>query len=103
MKLTTTIRYALARLLLKAAALPVAPSWLKTTFFVPAFRALVKEGYKRNAAFFACVSALAFAFPEPPLYVYADETPTRSRTTRSVRSCKSQTRSWTSSASRSSA
>src|SRR6266498_3933299 len=73
MKLTTTIRYTLARLLVKASALPVAPSWLKTTFFEPAFRALVREGYKRNAAFFACVSALAFAFPEPPLLVYSDE------------------------------
>lgn len=74
MRLGTQIRYALARLLLKAAALPVAPAWLKTTFFEPTFRALVREGYKKNAAFFACVSALVFAFPEPPLLIYADET-----------------------------
>lgn len=74
MKLTTKIRYTLARLLLKASGLGVIPPWITQTFFEPTFRALVREGYKRNAAFFACVSALAFAFPEPPLLVYADET-----------------------------
>ncbi len=73
MRLTTAIRFALARLLLKAAALPVAPAWLKTTFFEPTFRALTREAYKKNAAVFACISALAFAYPEPPLLVYQNE------------------------------
>src|SRR6266496_3244395 len=73
MRLGTTIRYALARLLLKASALPVAPAWLKVSFLNPSFRSLVSEGYAKNAVVFACISALAFDFPEPPLLVYPDE------------------------------
>lgn len=72
-RLSTAVRYKLARMLVKGAGFPIVPAWVVATFFDPSFRALTKEGYQKNAAFFACVSALAFAFPEPPLMVYEDE------------------------------
>lgn len=73
MKLSTRIRYGLARALVKGAAFPIVPEWVRYSFLDPTFASLTKEGYQKNAAFFACVSALAFAFPEPPLLVYTEE------------------------------
>jgi len=57
------------------------PAWARYSFMQPTFRNLVAEGYKGNGAVFACISALAFAFPEPPLLVWeendAGKTPLR--------------------------
>src|SRR5512136_312427 len=54
------------------AALPIFPTWMRYPFTTPTFRALVTEGYKGNGAVFGCISALAFAFPEPPLLVWQE-------------------------------
>lgn len=56
----------------KGAALPIFPEWTRYSFSSPTFKSLVNEGYKGNGAAFACLSALAFAFPEPPLLVWQD-------------------------------
>lgn len=70
----TRLRYGLARLLLKASTdFSIVPAWVTTSVLTPSFRSLTRDGYQRSSAFFACVSALAFAFPEPPLLVYDDE------------------------------
>jgi HK97 family phage portal protein len=70
----TRLRYGLARLLLKASTdFSIVPAWVTTSVLTPTFRSLTRDGYQRSSAFFACVSALAFAFPEPPLLVYDDE------------------------------
>jgi HK97 family phage portal protein len=70
----TRLRYGLARLLLKASTdFSIVPAWVTTSVLTPTFRGLTRDGYQRSSAFFACVSALAFAFPEPPLLVYDDE------------------------------
>jgi len=50
----------------KAADLPFVSAWIKTTFAEPTFRRLTDDGYNKNGAVFQCVSALAFAYPEPP-------------------------------------
>jgi len=72
----------MARGLVKAAALPIFPEWMRYSFSTPTFQALTKEGYKGNGAVFGCISALAFAFPEPPLLVWQEsaggQTPLRS-------------------------
>lgn len=66
----------MAQGLLKAAALPIVAPWVTASFIEPAFKNLVKEGYKKNSAVFACISALAFSYPEPPVQVLdADENP----------------------------
>jgi len=67
-------RFWVARGLLKAAALPIVSPWIRASFLEPTFRALVAEGYKKNSAVFACVSALSFAFPEPPVQVMDERT-----------------------------
>lgn len=65
------IRYALAPTALKAAALlPVIAPWVRATFLDADWHTLNNSAYKQNSAVFACVSALAFAFIEPPLRVY---------------------------------
>lgn len=46
-----------------------APLWAKHAWSDIAFRALAKEGYKANAAVYACVQAWAQAFPEPEMMV----------------------------------
>lgn len=46
-----------------------APTWLKHAWSDVAFRLLAKEGYKANAAVYACIQAWAQAFPEPELGV----------------------------------
>lgn len=78
MALATQLRYGLARMLLGAkqaevAGIPFFGSWTKTSFLDPSFQRLVSEGYKANAAVFACINALAFAFPEPPFQVTDDD------------------------------
>jgi HK97 family phage portal protein len=75
MRLSTRIRYGLARLLLKAGGLPVLPSWVRAGALDYSYNALTREGYRKNAVVFSCISALAFAFPEPPLLVYASDEP----------------------------
>lgn len=65
-------RFWLARGLIKAAALPIVTPWVAASFLDPAFRLLVKEAYKKNSAVWACLSALAFSFPEPPVIVSDD-------------------------------
>lgn len=45
------------------------PTFLKAAWTDIAFRVLAKEGYKANAAVYACVQAWAQAFPEPELHV----------------------------------
>jgi HK97 family phage portal protein len=69
----TALRTWLARGVVKASALTITLPWIKESFLNPTFRTLTKEAYQRNAAFFGCVSTLAFAFPEPPLMVWDDE------------------------------
>lgn len=68
-RLTTRIRYGLARLL-KGGSFSIVPPWVVTSILNPAYHSLVREGYQKSSAFFACVSALAFSFPEPPLRIY---------------------------------
>ncbi len=62
----------MARGLIKAAALPIFPEWMRYSFSSPTFRSLAQEGYKGNGGVFGCISALAFAFPEPPLLVWQE-------------------------------
>lgn len=69
MSAASRFKFWLARGALKAASFAVVPAWVRESILEPSFRSLVREGYRKNAAFFACVSALAFAFPEPPLQV----------------------------------
>lgn len=69
-RLTTRLRYGLARMLLKSQAFSIVPPWVTTSILNPAYRSLVRDGYQKSSSFFACISALAFAFPEPPLRVY---------------------------------
>ena len=66
----TRLRFGLARVLLKAQSFSIVPTWFTQSVLHPAFRSLVRDAYQKSSAFFACVSALAFAFPEPPLFVY---------------------------------
>lgn len=73
MKPFTALRYGLARLLAKGMAWSYTPTWVYRSVLSPVFATLVKEGYAKNAAFFSCVSALAFSFPEPPMYVFDGE------------------------------
>lgn len=70
MSFLTRFRFGVARAALKSTTLQIVPTWLKTSFLEPAFHMLVSEGYQKNGAFFACVSALAFGFSEPPLQVF---------------------------------
>lgn len=74
--LPASMRSTAARGMLKAANFAVSSGitpWTLYNFIEPTFRNLVDEGYRANSAVFACVSALAFAFIEPPLRVYSDE------------------------------
>lgn len=70
------LRYSLARMLLKAgsgSSFSVVPSWVAHSVLNPTFRSLTRDGYQKSSAFFACVSTLAFAFPEPPVRVFDNE------------------------------
>ena len=73
MRLTTAIRYGLARWLYNSSGFTIVPRWAVRSFLEPAWTNLVKDGYQRNAVYFACIEALAFSFPEPPLLVWEDE------------------------------
>jgi len=44
-----------------------APKWKRWEFAKISFTKLVDEGYRINSAVSACVTTLAFSFPEPPL------------------------------------
>lgn len=50
-----------------------APKWRRWSFPTISFEKLVNEGYKINSAVSACVTTLAFSFPEPPLLAGHDE------------------------------
>ena len=80
--LSTRLRYAAARWLSKGAMQGAMPAWVQHNFMLPTFQNLTREGYQKNAAFFACVSTHSFAFPEPPLYVYDDDTDDATRLTK---------------------
>jgi HK97 family phage portal protein len=67
------VRFALARMLVKSAGFSVVPPWVSTSILLPSFRSLTKEAYQKNSVFFACVSALTFAFMEPSLLVWDGE------------------------------
>lgn len=56
------------RLFLKAAArtFRFMPDWARAAFLPVSLRRLL-DGYKKNSAVSACVTTLAFSFPEPPL------------------------------------
>lgn len=69
------VRDKIAGALVKAAAWPIFPRWLRHPFMDISFDTLVREGYKKNSAVFACVQALAFGFSEPQAYVYRDGAP----------------------------
>lgn len=53
-----------ARWALKAAQWPITPTWAQYAFMDIAFPTLVRDGYKKNSAVFACAQALAFGFSE---------------------------------------
>lgn len=71
--LPRSFRFALARMLVKASGFSVVSPWVSQSILLPSFRSLTREAYQKNAAYFACISALAFAFPEPPLLHWDDE------------------------------
>lgn len=49
------------------ATMKFAPRWRRWDFPMVSFDKLVSEGYRINSAVSACVTTLAFSFPEPPL------------------------------------
>lgn len=70
MNIFTRAQMWLARGLYKAAtgqSLSFLPEWVRHAFFVPTWQAIVKNGIKGNSAVWACLTALAFGFSEPPL------------------------------------
>lgn len=75
MSVWTHMRFALARWLLKAGGLRIVPSGLTESILMPSFEALTRDAYQKNSVVFACISALAFDLPEPPMRVYADDDP----------------------------
>lgn len=72
MNILSWLRRQSARTIVKAAGLPIVSPWLYDSFLTPTFARLTRDGYQKNSALFACVSALSFAFPEPPLLVSLD-------------------------------
>lgn len=73
------IRWGFARLLMKATGLSFVPQWVRTAWSDISFRLLVSEGYKTNAAVWACVRVWARGFAEPELHVWADGASGRER------------------------
>ncbi len=79
MSIETRMRYGLARWLLKTSQIQTFntltfPGWQRASdTLLRGFEALTREGYQKNAVVFACLSALAFDFPEPPLLVYGED------------------------------
>jgi HK97 family phage portal protein len=72
-RFATRVRYGLARFLLKSQDFSIVPAWVRTSVLHPGFRSLTRDGYQKSSAFFACLSTLAFSFPEPPLGVFDAE------------------------------
>lgn len=69
MSVWSRLQSALARTVVKMAALPIVPTWAAVAFRDATLPIIIREGYKANGAVYACVSALAFSFPEPRLVV----------------------------------
>ncbi len=69
MNVVDRVRARLARGMIKAIGITLVPEWLRHSFMIPTFEALVREGYKGNAAVFACISQLVMAYIEPRLMV----------------------------------
>jgi|CXWL01.1.fsa_nt_gi HK97 family phage portal protein len=58
----------------KAASLfSFVPEWVRHSFSLISYSRLIREGYRVNSAVSACVTTLAFSFPEPPLLAGYDE------------------------------
>ncbi len=70
MRLTTKLRYNLARMFSKAAGMTAVPAWVRTSFLTPTFENLTRHGYQQNGIVTACLSVLTFSFPEPPMRVW---------------------------------
>jgi HK97 family phage portal protein len=47
--------------------------WNPATWFDVDWASISEEGYRKNSAFFACLSVWAFSFPEPPLRWYGKD------------------------------
>lgn len=74
MNLFEAARFRVAQYLFrKAATWTLFPTWMRYAFMDIAFTTLVKEGYKKNSAVFACVQALAFGFSEPSMRLYSED------------------------------
>lgn len=69
----TSLRYGLARMLVKASGYSVVPSWVRSSFIVPTFDRLVSEGYQKNSLVTTLISVFTFTLPEPPLLVFDAE------------------------------
>lgn len=67
------VRYSLARLFKQASMLTIVPRWVDASFLHPSFHWLTREGYRKNSAFFACLSTYTFTFPEPRLEIFTQE------------------------------
>jgi HK97 family phage portal protein len=72
MNLFDRFRLTLAKGIKASTNLTFMPEWYRYSIAPLAFRALIIQGYKKNSAVFACVTALAFGFPEPKLDVYKE-------------------------------
>jgi HK97 family phage portal protein len=72
MALTDSIRHWAAKTILKWGNVVLVPQWERRSFMQPTFRNLAVEGYRGNGIIFACLSAWAFSFPEPPLLVWEE-------------------------------
>lgn len=70
MSIVDRLRVRLARGMLKAMNLTLTPEWARHAFMAPTFDALTREGYKGNAAVFACISQLVMGYIEPRLMVW---------------------------------
>jgi HK97 family phage portal protein len=73
MGVMTSLRYGLARMLVKTAGFSVTPTWVRSSFIVPTFDRLVSEGYQKNALVAALISVFTFTLPEPPLMAFDGE------------------------------
>ena len=70
-----SVRQRFGRWLLKAAtggSIVLVPPWNRRAFMRPTYQQLALEGYQGSGAVFACISALAFGFPKPPLLVWEE-------------------------------
>lgn len=72
MKLSDRIRGFFAHQLVKVANISFVPDWAVVHWISPLFKSLVEEGVRANSAVFACLETLVFAFGEPPLLAYGE-------------------------------